>query len=189
MPAGGAAGPDELLALPDDLDGLTHLIEAGRLKNDRGQVMDGSGFSFTLTRLHNERPVIYRVRCNVETRTGNYVQFEFPRPDHADPATNTGDSVKAAFHGLVQAWDPTYASVSTFSFRRAQNVDRRAKEIPVGWLTYLSDDVEIDKSELPTAVRATEESGGILLELPGTPQELSLDDALGVRRALGYELG
>lgn len=187
MPDGGASGPSDLLPLPADLDGLTDLVHGSRLKDDRGEVMEGSGFAFSLARHHNDRPVMYRVRCAADrVRPGNHVQFDFPHPDYSDSAVATAETVTADFTALVLAWRPAYAAVSTYSFRKAQKIRRRSNEFPVGWLTYLSDEMRFDRSALRDFVDVQPLADGSILTLGGTPDEPSLADALTVREALGY---
>lgn len=133
---GGASDPSDLLPLPTDLDGLTDLVLGSRLKDDRGEVMEGSGFAFSLACLHNDRPVMYRVRCAAgRVRPGNHVQFHFLHPDHSDSAVATAETVTEIFTNLVLAWRPAYAAVSTYLFRKEQKIQRRSNEIPVGRLT------------------------------------------------------
>lgn len=60
--------------------------------------------------------------------------------------------------------------------------------MPVGWVTYLANSVAIDESRLPDLSRITRTDDGMLLQLHGTVQAPSLDDALGIRRALGYDV-
>ncbi len=187
IPEGGASSAADLDSLPTGLDGLSELVESSRLMNDRGEVMDGSGFSFTLARLHNDRPVKYRVRCNVENvRTGNFVQFDFPNPDHAIPATGTAPVVKESFDTLIETWQPDHASALTASFRKAQKINRRAKEIPVGWLTYVASAVDVDLALLPGTVDVSEAVHGTVFRLSGDPHSPDLDEARALRLALGY---
>ncbi|MDV8022206.1 Imm52 family immunity protein [Rhodococcus sp. IEGM 1330] len=186
-PAGGANGPDDLLPAPADLDSLAALVDSTALKNNRGEVMSGGGFSPLLTRLHREGPVDYRVRCGVErTRLGNHGLLKLPHPDHADPLANDETAIRDSLKALTEAWEPEYGAAMTYSFMQAQNVDDKAMEIPIGWLTYLANSVALDESKLTELAQLTRVDGGIYLQLHGTPQEPSLDDALGVRRALGY---
>ena len=188
-PEGGADGPADLLPVPTDLGALASLLAAGVLRNDRGAVINSSGFSPVFTRLHRDRPVDYRVRCGVETRrVGNHILLKFPHPNQADPAAVNENIVQQSLTALVDAWLPEYGSVVTHSFRTAQKINNKAKEIPVGWVTYLSDSVAIDESNLPDLYRITRTDDGMLLQLHGTVQEPSLDEALGIRRALGYDV-
>lgn len=187
MPEGGASDSSDLLPLPTDLNGLTELVQGSRLKDDRGDVMDGSGFALSLARLHNDRPVMYRVRCSADrVRPGNHVQFDFPHPGYSDPAVAPAETVTEVFANLVLAWRPTYAAVSTYSFRKSQKIRRRSNEIPVGWLTYLSVEMHFDRSALSDSVDVQPLAGGSILMLKGTPDQPSLADALTVREALGY---
>jgi hypothetical protein len=188
-PEGGADGPDDLLPVPTDLDALASLLGAGVLRNDRGATMPGSGFSSVLTRLHRDRPIDYRVRCGVESsRVSNHILLKFPHPNRADPAAIDENIVQQSLMALVEAWQPEYGSAITHSFRTAQKINHKAKEIPVGWVTYLANSVAIDEPKLPDLSRITRTGDGMLLQLHGTVQEPSLDEALGIRRALGYEV-
>lgn len=187
VPDGGASSAADLGSLPEGLDALSELVESSRLRNDRGEVMDRSGFSFSLARLHHDRPVKYRVRCNVENvHTGNFVQFDFPNPDHADAAAEAASVVTQAFEALVDAWQPDYGSVLTPSFRKAQNINRRAKEIPVGWLTYVASTVDVDLALVPETVDDSEASHGTVFQLSGDPHSPDLEEARALRLALGY---
>ncbi|OZC91789.1 hypothetical protein CH254_04745 [Rhodococcus sp. 06-412-2C] len=69
-----------------------------------------------------------------------------------------------------------------------QKIAYKAKEIPIGWVPYLADSIEIDESHLLDVERVTRVDGGVLLQLHGTVPEPSLDEAMGIRRALGYDV-
>ncbi|WP_441963183.1 hypothetical protein [Mycolicibacterium houstonense] len=53
-------------------------------------------------------------------------------------------------------------------------------------MTYIRDDVPLDMSAVPEEVHIEMGDGGRYLTLSGTPDEPSLDQALAIRRALGY---
>jgi hypothetical protein len=187
-PDGGANGPDDLLPAPTDLDQLANLVENTALRNDRGELMNGGGFSPRLTRLHCDRPVDYLVRCGVGgKRLGNHGLLELPHPKHADPGVLEGHTLDATLVALVDAWRPDHGSIITHSFRTAQKINFRAKEIPIGWMTYIANSVPVDNAKLPALPQITETGQGRFLQLHGNAQEPSLDDALAIRRALGYE--
>ncbi|OZC91788.1 hypothetical protein CH254_04740 [Rhodococcus sp. 06-412-2C] len=101
-PGGGADGPDDLLPASKDLDSLIELTEATVLRNDRGELMPGGGFSPLLTRLHRDRAADYRVRCGVVSRRlGNHGLLESPHPAHADPISQDENVMRGALLALV----------------------------------------------------------------------------------------
>lgn len=99
-----------------------------------------------------------------------------------------GRAVKDHMAALVRAWGPDHLSAHTYDFRKAQGWDARAKQIPVGWDTYLRDSLFGDLTLLEgSAIALTRADDGVYLTLPGTPQDPSMETAQLVRKALGYE--
>lgn len=130
-PEGGADGPEDLLPVPTDRDALASLLGAGVLRNDRGAIMPGSGFSSVLTRLHRDRPIDYRVRSGVETsRVSNHILLKFPHPNQADAAAIDENIVQQSLMALVEAWQPEYGSAITHSFRLHRRSTTRPTRCP-----------------------------------------------------------
>ncbi|NLU84337.1 Imm52 family immunity protein [Rhodococcus sp. HNM0569] len=185
------AGPDSLLPPPDDVEMLADYVESTALRNDRGEIMQGGGFSPRFMRLYGEHPIRLSPRCGVESRRGNNCLLEFPHPDWAPPETITHDIIRQSLRAVVTAWSADYAYVITHPFYDAQGMSARAArrgERPVGWLTFVSNDVDLDRTALDGLARVDETADGVWIELHGTPAEPLLDDALTVRRALGYSV-
>ena len=92
--------------------------------------------------------------------------------------------VRDYFVALVRAWEPEHVSVCTYAFHKAQR--HETPQVRVGWLTYIRDDVSLDVTAVPESVRVEAGDGGRYLTLSGTPEQPDLDEALSVRRVLGY---
>ncbi|MDJ0396349.1 hypothetical protein QMK17_23880 [Rhodococcus sp. G-MC3] len=180
-------GRDGLIPVTGDLDGLTALVEASAVRGRSAGVVPGGGFSPSLIRLHHDRPLPYSLSCGVTSRRGNHLSLDLadsPFGDrHDSPSTTV---VSGSLKAVVSSWEPQHGTTVSERFLRAQKHRAANREIPVGWLTYLSEDIELDSRAMPDEVSIEKVDGGIYLTLPGHPQHPSLDAALAVRRALGY---
>ncbi len=180
-------GIDGLVPVTGDHDTLTDLVDARALRDSVGESSPGGGFGPRLVRLQHDRPLGYSLSCGVGSRRGNHLALTLPdsalgeKPDSPASAI-IADSLRA----VVSSWAPRHGTIVSDVFGRAQKYNRSKREIPVGWLTYLSEDIELDSWRMPDDVAVEKVRGGIYLTLPGHPQYPSLDAALAVRRALGY---
>ncbi|BBX89327.1 immunity 52 family protein [Mycolicibacterium boenickei] len=188
--------PEGVLRLqPVPADDLDAIIDAVRLVTER--INEGPrtapGFDLEFVRERLDEPVVaaggplfsYYARCG----------FSGPRAlrNHIllglDPAVGDAPDeqqlVRDYLVALVAAWEPEYVSVCTYAFHKAQR-HKKPQQVRVGWMTYIRDDVPLDTSLVPEEVHIEVGDGGRYLTLSGTPEEPSLDQALAIRRALGY---
>lgn len=175
----------------DDLDAIVDAVKSVTERINEGpRTAPGVYLEFVRERL--DAPAVaggplfsYKVRCG----------FSGPRAlrNHVflglDPtAGNPPDEqqlVRDYLVALVAAWEPEYVSVCTYAFHKAQR-HKKPQQVRVGWMTYIRDDVPLDTSAVPEEVHIEVADGGRYLTLSGTPEEPSLDQALAIRRALGY---
>jgi hypothetical protein len=185
---------DVLQLQPVPADDLDAIVDAARSVTER--INEGPrtapGFDLQFVRERLDEPVLaggplfaYKVRCGFSGPRAlrNHVLF------HLDPtvgiSSDESQVVRGYLTALVAAWEPEYVSVCTYEFHKAQG-HKKPQQVRVGWLTYIRDDVPLDTSLVPEEVHIEAGDGGRYLTLSGTPQEPSLDQALAIRRALGY---
>lgn len=175
---------DDLDAIVDGIRFVTERI------NEGPRTAAGSYLQFVRERL--DAPAVkaggplfsYDVRCGFAGPRAprNHLLF------HLDPAAGSPSDecqvVRDYLSALVRAWEADHVSVSPLSFLKAQR--HKTPQVRVGWLTYIRDDVPLEISAVPDGVHIESADGGRYLTLSGTPQEPSLDQALAIRRALGY---
>ncbi|KMV14962.1 hypothetical protein ACT17_27440 [Mycolicibacterium conceptionense] len=176
---------DDLDAIVDAVNSVTERITEGP------RTAPGVYLEFVRERL--DEPVVaaggplfsYKVRCGFSGPRAlrNHVFLELD-PAAGDPA-DENKVVRGYLTALVAAWEPEYVSVCTYAFHKAQR-HKKPQQVRVGWFTYIRDDVPLDTSLVPEAVHIEAGDGGRYLTLSGTPGEPSLDQAMAVRRALGY---
>lgn len=185
---------DELELEPLPQDDLDAIIEAVRFVTERinegPRTAPGSYLQFVRERL--DAPVVkaggplfkYDVRCGFAGPRAprNHLLF------HLDPAVgNPSDEyqvVRDYLSAIVRAWETDHVSVSPLAFLKAQR--HKTPQVRVGWVTYIRDEVPLDMSAVPEDVHIDAGDGGRYLTLSGTPEDPSLDQALAIRRALGY---
>ncbi|BBY26608.1 hypothetical protein [Mycolicibacterium sediminis] len=196
-------GPWSLRSFPDDVlrlipvpaDDLDAIAEAARVVTER--INEGPrtapGFHLEFARERVDAPVVpaggplfsYDVRCGFAGPRAlrNHLHFEL------DPTVgNSPDEqrvVRDHLVALVRAWQPEYVSACTYAFHKAQG-HRTPRQVRVGWMTHIRDDVPLDVVDVPDDVRIEVGDGGRYLTLAGTPRDPSLEQALAIRRALGY---
>ncbi|WP_330431341.1 hypothetical protein [Gordonia sesuvii] len=96
-------------------------------------------------------------------------------------------SVIRYVEAIVKAWDPDWLKAGTPEFNKQQPIKRVPGEVYVGWYTYISDRIPIDEDILDAGkVERIGCAGGQYIMLDGTPTEPSLEQALLIRKALGY---
>lgn len=101
--------------------------------------------------------------------------------DRADTARVIKDYLAV----LVRNWQPERLSAHTYRFMKDQGWV--APQISVGWDNYFSDAVELDSVVLEgSGIAVSSADGGRYITLDGTPAEPILEQALVVRKALGY---
>ncbi|RVW06278.1 Imm52 family immunity protein [Rhodococcus spongiicola] len=184
-----ASAPEDLHPVPIADDALADYVESTALRNDRGELMPGGGFTVRFARLHDGHPVKLEIRCGADDTLGNNILLEFPHPDWASPESLDPIALRESLAAIVEPWDADYGFVITHPFRKAQGINARAArrgERPVGWLTYVGHDIDLDSAALTGLARVDETTEGVWIELHGSPSDPSFDDALTVRRALGY---
>lgn len=106
-----------------------------------------------------------------------------------DPFVARGVTPEAIMRAYViavaQAWNPDYACAWRPKFRDETGVRGRS-QAAIGWFTFLSDRLPLDRHLIPESVTVERTRGGLYLTLPGTLADPDLDAALTVRKALGY---
>ncbi|MCP9276920.1 hypothetical protein [Mycolicibacterium arenosum] len=138
----------------------------------------------------------FRRQSRLETVDGAPAEAEFAvRAGFSAPRRNTilfnvnSDTEPAVLQAicaaLVQTWEPTYLTLTSFEISKAQG--HRTPQADVGWLTYLSDAVALDGAGLDEAIAIRDADGGRYLTLPGSPADPDGSSVAAVRRALGYE--
>lgn len=176
----------------DDLDAIVAAVSLVTERINEGpRTAPGVYLEFVRERL--DEPVVaaggplfsYKARCGFQGPRAlrNHVFLEL------DPAAgNPSDEsqvVRGYLTSLVAAWAPEYVSACTYTFHKAQR-HKKPQQVRVGWLTYIRDEVPLDLSAVPADVHIDAGDGGRYLTLSGTPEDPSLDQALAIRRALGY---
>lgn len=199
----GMYGPWSLQGYPDgvlqldavpavDLDAIEEAVRRNTEQINQGP-RTAPGFYLDFVRELVEAPVAiggplfsYNVRCGFSgpRSVRNHVLLEL------DPAVGNPPGEEQIVHGhlvaLARAWEPEYVSACTYAFHKAQK-HKKPQQVRVGWVTYIRDDIPWDTALIPDAVRVEAGDGGRYVTLSGTPEEPSLDEALAIRRALGYD--
>lgn len=172
---------------------LDDLVEIeGTIRRTTENVNDGPrsepGLHLKLVRSHpdrqyevDDRTYDYHVRCGFE-RPRNHILLQLD-PDiggYCDPIT----VVRAYMAALVNAWEPDHLAALPLPFLKAQG--HRTPQVRVGWMTYIRDGIELDTSILEKTLRRSKGDGGTYIRLAGTPEDPDLDQAMLVRKALGY---
>lgn len=101
----------------------------------------------------------------------------------ADAATD-GSVVTRVMAALVNAWEPDRLGVANLECKRAQG--HMTPEALVGWLTYVKAGTEFDTNAVDDQVVVSKADGGLYINIPGTPENPSMDHIRQVRTALGY---
>ena len=176
----------------DDLDAIVDAIRSVTERINEGpRTAPGVYLEFVRERL--DLPVVeaggplfsYKVRSGFAGPRAprNHILFQLD-PAVGSPA-DENEMVRGYLTALVAAWETEYVSACTYAFHKAQR-HKKPQQVRVGWMTYIRDDVPLDTSLVPAEVRIESGDGGRYLTLSGTPEDPSLDQALAIRRALGY---
>lgn len=135
-----------------------------------------------LTRAEPLRKFAYGARCGFSAPMTNNVSLNYvPDIAHGDTQASV---IRAYASALAIAWEPARLLVAPHSFLRLQP---KSPVFPkIGWLTFFRDDVSLDTNLLDGRVSIDLADPGRYIQIGGTLLEPNLDDALLVRRALGY---
>lgn len=187
--------PEGALQLqPVPANDLGAIVDAVRLVTERinegPRTAPGQYLEFARERL--DSPVVeaggrlfsYNVRCGFEGPRAPRNHLLFQLDSAVKSPSDEYPVLRGYLTALVRAWEPDHISVSALGFLKAQK--HKTPQVRVGWMTYIRDDVPLDMSAVPAEVDIEAGDGGRYLTLSGTPEEPSLDQALAIRRALGY---
>lgn len=121
----------------------------------------------------------YAVRAGFvgRKRPFNHVLLE------ADAATDES-LVTRIMSALVIAWEPDRLGVATDEVQTAQG--QTPPQALVGLLTYVKAGTDFDTNAVDDQVVVSEADGGLYINIPGTPENPSMDHIRQVRTALGY---
>ncbi len=121
----------------------------------------------------------YAVRAGFVSmkRPFNHVLLE------ADTVTDES-LVTRIMSALVIAWEPDRLGVATDEVQTAQG--QTPPQALVGWLTYVKAGTDFDTNAVDDQVVVSEADGGLYINIPGTPENPSMDHIRQVRTALGY---
>lgn len=97
----------------------------------------------------------------------------------------TDESVLTRYlSALVVAWEPDTVAVVSRQTQRAQG--HKPPQAVVGLLTYVRSGAPFDVTAIDDQVSVINADGGIYVNIPGTPENPSMDHIRQVRTALGY---
>ncbi len=169
---------------PQDLEAL---LAAGRnWRDDNGSVLPELGYSAWMWN-GNDVEVGLRASCGMYSqRLANSVVVNLPKAEGAGAVLYRPTVARITMAALVECWQPDWATLSSYSLRRAQDPPPGAPV--VGWMTYLAAARQVEPVQLPGWVTAEALPGGTLLTVADEVWDVTERAVVRLRTALGDSL-